>query len=189
MRLAVLACIAALGCSSPAPQDEGPAPWHYTRDSAIDQAEDDAPGAVYYDTGADTYAPDAAPPADTAPTADAATDTAPPADTYVCSPAIAVTACTLTVPIITSPCGVRPDGCGGTVACAACAGNRRCVTSAASLGHCACSPIVGKLCQTLSDATGQMWECPADVVPTNTDAKLYAQPKASISWWCSPTGG
>ena len=42
MRLAVLACLATLGCSSPAPVDDDPAPWRYTRDSAIEQAEEDA---------------------------------------------------------------------------------------------------------------------------------------------------
>lgn len=185
MRLLLAALLTLAGCSGPAPVDEGPAPWRYTRDSAIegeDAAETPADTAPAPVDSSEVGQPDVTPDTYTPP------DTAPPPDTHVCAPADPVKVCVSTVPV-TAPCGLRPDGCGGLIPCAECAANRRCVTSATSLGHCACSPVVGKLCQTLSDVTGQMWECPAGVTPTNADAKFYPQPKASISWWCSSKGG
>lgn len=72
MRLAaLLLALTALGCSDPAPADPGP--WHYTRDSALEQADDAGaaadtatPPADTSTPAADTYTP---PPADTSPRA------------------------------------------------------------------------------------------------------------------------
>ena len=181
MRLLALACLLTLGCSGPAPVDEGPRPWRYTRDSAIEQTEDDAPGPMF-DTAtapdaAEVGQPDVTPEADAAPP-----DTSPP----VCYPAPAVSVCTTAVPL-TYPCGKRPDGCGGTVACDACPTYRRCVTSPGSLGHCSCKHITGPLCLDKTGVYVGKWECGKDDVPMHPDAALFPQPDGSVSVWCVPS--
>ena len=194
MRFLVLASVAALGCSSPAPEDADP--WHYTRDSAV-QGEEAATVAdsatVDTATAADTWTPPDtyAPPPDTY-TADS--HTAPP-DTYtpppdtgppVCYPAAAVSVCTTAVPL-TYPCGKRPDGCGGTVACDACPVTRRCVTTPTSLGHCSCKAVSGPLCLDRNGVYVGKWTCGVNDVPMHPDAALFPQPDGSVSVWCVPS--
>lgn len=173
MRLLAAALMTLAGCSSPAPVDEGPAPWRYTRDSAIE-------GEDVAETPADTApAPDTAPMVDTA-------DAAPPPDTAdtapTCKPA---TTCTTTTTDAT-PCGFHADGCGGMVSCAVCPTHRKCITSASEPPtHCGCKFLSGGVyCVTKAGVPGGLWECPADAVPVGPNAQQYSDPKADVSWWC-----
>lgn len=180
MRLLVAALLTLAGCSSPAPRDEDPAPWRYTRDSAVEQAEDDAPGPLF--DAADTAAPDTAdtytPPPDTY--------TAPP-DTYVCRPKSPADVCTFRTTPFAPACGTRPDGCGGTVNCNPCPDARRlCATGSDGVTFCSCDIVIGVLCLDRTGVYVQQYQCGPLDVPVNPDAVFMPNPKATRSLWCVP---
>ncbi len=179
MRLLAAALMTLAGCSSPAPVDE-PAPWRYTRDSAVTPADEDAPGPLF-DT-ADTAAPDTAdtytPPADTY---------VEPPDAYVCRPA-GSEVCKAVGPTEWA-CGTRPDGCGGVVTCNPCPGTKLCATSPTEPAHCSCDIVVGVLCLDRTGVYVQQYQCGPLDVPTNPDAVFLPNPKATRSLWCVPAGG
>lgn len=189
MRVALFALLLA-GCSLPALNDPDPQRADARVDAARDTEEQD-PG---FDdaSAADASAPDTYVSVDTA----IATDTYVQPDTYVapdtaiadtkpCRPLIAAEVCKTSVPLSTA-CATRPDGCGGTVTCAACPATRKCVSSPSDLGHCGCTGLL-KLCTTPSDVGGRLWDCALDETPTHPGAVLVPQPDGSIARWCIPS--
>lgn len=178
MRLVLFALLLA-GCSSPAPHDEDP-PKGYTRQDTGEVEE--GPGPVFEDTGA---ADTAVAPSDTF---IADTHVAPDTDSVdaaTCKPKSSFEACVTSIPLSTA-CGTRPDGCGGTVTCEACPVQRRCVGSTADPGHCGCKAVL-TLCTTPAGAGGRIWDCAAGETPLHPGAVLVPQPDGSIARWCIPS--
>jgi len=185
MRLAVLlVALLSAACSAPAPVDsdrtDGGTTW--TRDAFTAE---EADTALEFDTlpidsgSTDTSSADTA--ADSIPTDTATPDTA-------CWPVEAVIACKTSVPLSTA-CGERPNGCGGSVTCDACPLSRKCVSSLSTdVGHCGCKRLTGEMCLDKTGAYANRWECAVDDVPLNPLAKLKPQPDGSVSHWCIPTG-